>query len=366
MESPRRALRHLDRHVLAREREVGRLRRGLRLLRAVALRRGGHAAARDDGAGADPRARTRGRGGRRPPLLHGHTGPGALEARLREGARRHAARRRAHEPEALRLDRPHVARARAGAQGGRRPARAPQRRDGRVLLPGGLLDRPLRGPTAHDRRRQGGRAGDVRRRDPQPRRVARAARRDGVPAVGDRPDERADQPAQPAPRHEVRRPRLHGPVGGGQVDRDLPPDPSRGAVPPLRRPRREHRRPAAACRPRRHQRRDDGQLPHHPRQHARGGPRDVRGAGPQRRAPARQRRQPASGQPLRLAGGRDARRRRDAPRQRPRAERRHRDQTVGSGDAAALREQARDPAASRTGRPTPARDDPTREAAARR
>ena len=73
-----------------------------------------------------------------------------------------------------------------------------------------------------------------------------AARRDGVRAGGDRPDERADQHAQPAPGHEVRRPRVHGPVGGGQVDRDLPPDPPGGAVPPLRRARGEPRRAAAA------------------------------------------------------------------------------------------------------------------------
>ena len=44
--------------------------------------------------------------------------------------------------------------------------------------------------------------------------------------------------------HQVRRPRLHGPVGGGQVDRDLPPDPARGAVPALRRPRS---RTSASC-----------------------------------------------------------------------------------------------------------------------
>ena len=74
----------------------------------------------------------------------------------------------------------------------------------------------------------------------------RAARRDGLRAGRDRPDERADQPAQPAPRHEVRRPRADRPVGGGQVDRDLPPDPARGAVPPVRRARREPRRAAAA------------------------------------------------------------------------------------------------------------------------
>ena len=105
----RRALRRLHRHVLAGQRQVRRLRRGLRLLRAVALRRGRDADARDDGARADPRARARRRGGRRAPLLHGHAGPGALQARLREGARGRAARRRAHEPQALRVDRPHVA-----------------------------------------------------------------------------------------------------------------------------------------------------------------------------------------------------------------------------------------------------------------
>ena len=43
---------------------------------------------------------------------------------------------------------------------------------------------------------------------------------------------------------------LHGPVGGRQVDRDLPPDPARGAVPALRRPRREPRRAAGARRSR--------------------------------------------------------------------------------------------------------------------
>ena len=108
------------------------------------------------------------------------------------------------------------------AQGGRRPARAPQRRDGRVLLPGGLLDRPLRGPPAHDRRGQGGRPRDLRRRHPEPRRDAGAARRDGLPARGGRPDERADQPADPEGRDEVRRPPADGPVGGREVDRDLP------------------------------------------------------------------------------------------------------------------------------------------------
>ena len=175
-------LRRLHRHVLAGERQVGRLRRGLRLLLAVALRRGRHADARDDGSRPDPRARAGGRGGGRAPLLHGHPGPGALEARLREDPRRRAAGLRAHEPEALRVDRPHVGRAREGAQGGRRPARAPQRRDGRELLPRGVEHGPLRGPDPHGRRGARGRSRDLRRRHPQPRRVARAARGDGLPA----------------------------------------------------------------------------------------------------------------------------------------------------------------------------------------
>ena len=168
-------------------------------------------------------------------------------------------------------------RARPGAEGGRHPARAPQRRDRRVLLPRGLDHGPLPGPAAHDRRGPRGRAGDLRRRHPQPRRDARAAGRDGLRARRDQPDERPDQPAQPAPRDEVRRPRADGSVGGRQVDRDLPPDPARGAVPALRRPGREPRRAAGDRRQGRAQRRDDGQLPHHARQHARRGPGDVRG-----------------------------------------------------------------------------------------
>ncbi len=82
-----RPLRRLDRHVLAGQRQVRRLRRGLRLLRPVALRRGRHADARDDGARADPGARQGRRGGGRAPLLHGHPGPGAVEEGLREDPR---------------------------------------------------------------------------------------------------------------------------------------------------------------------------------------------------------------------------------------------------------------------------------------
>ncbi len=81
------------------------------------------------------------------------------------------------------------------------------------LLRRGLHHRALRGSSAHDR--GGARVGprDVRRRHPQPRREPRAARGDGVRAGRDRPDERADQHAQPAAGHEVRRPRVHGSRG---------------------------------------------------------------------------------------------------------------------------------------------------------
>ena len=51
-----------------------------------------------------------------------------------------------------------------------------------------------------------------------------------------------------------------------------------GALPALRRAGREPRRPAAACGQGRAERGDDGQLPHHPRRRAGGRPGDVRGA----------------------------------------------------------------------------------------
>ena len=137
--------------------------------------------------GPDPRARPGRRGRGRAPLLHGHPGPGPLEARLREHPRRRPARLRAHEPEALRLDRPHVApRARRRS---RRPASSAFT----------TTSRPPRATTPRSRRRSatragcarstrcGGRARDLRRRHPQPRRVTRAARGDGLPARGARP-----------------------------------------------------------------------------------------------------------------------------------------------------------------------------------
>ena len=111
---------------------------------------------------------------------------------------------------------------------------------------------------------------------------------------------------------------------------------------------------------------------------ARAGPRDVRGARAERRAPARQRRQPPSRQPLGVARGRDARRRRGAAaarRARIRRSRRRRARRrpgraaaerapVGSLDPAAL------PAKRRSRRPTrrdgAAAGQPTRRPVGRR
>ena len=269
-----RALRRLDRHVLAGQRQVGRLRRGLRLLRPVALRGGRHADARDDGAGADPRARAR-RPRRRAPTAsawspRARASPSATSQKILEGAELVA--EKTNLKRCASIGHMSAERAQAAARGGH-PARPPQRRVLPLLLPGGLDDGPLRGPAAHDRRRQGGRARDLRRRHPQPRRVAAAAGRDGLRARRDQPDLGADQPAQPARRDQVRRPRADGSLGGRQVGRDLPADHPRRALPALRRPGREPRRAAAARRQGGPERGDDGQLPHHARRRARRGPR---------------------------------------------------------------------------------------------
>ena len=175
--------------------------------------------------------------------------------------------------------------ARQGAQGSRHPARAPQRRDGASpTTPRSRRPSATRAGCARSTRsaRRGWRPASAASSTSASRASSASRWRSSSPTIN--PTSRADQPAQPAPGHEVRRPRLHGPVGGREVDRDLPPDPPRRAVPPLRRPRREPRRAAAAGRQGRPQRRDDGQLPDDARHHARGGPRDVRGARPQRRA----------------------------------------------------------------------------------
>ena len=95
----------------------------------------------------------------------------------------------------------HMSPARAKAlQGGGHPARAPQRGDGLELLRRSLDHRALRGAVAHDPSGARGGPGDMRRGHSQPRREPRAARGDGIRAGRDRPDQRADQPTQPATR----------------------------------------------------------------------------------------------------------------------------------------------------------------------
>ena len=254
----------------------------------------------------------------RAPLLHGHPGPGALEARLREDRRGRPARRRAHEPQALRLDRAHVRRARARRS--RRPASSActtTSRRPRATTPRSRPRSATRAACARSTRsREAGLetcvGGILNLGESREQRVEMAFQ-----LAAAQPHHRADQPAQPAARHQVRRPRADGPLGGRQVGRDLPADHPRRALPPLRRPQREprRRRAPAARGEGRAQRGDDGQLPHHARLRAGGGPRDVRGARPERGAPGRQRRQPAARQPLGLA------RRRDAPHARRRADR---------------------------------------------
>ena len=193
------------------------------------LRRGRDADARDDGARADPRARARRRGGGRAPLLHGHAGPGPLEARLREGPRGRAAGRPSTPTSSAA---PRSATCRPSAR--RQLKEAGIQRvhhnveTARELLRRGLDARSAtRAGSARSRRcgRPGSRPASAAS-STSARRASSASRwRSSWPSSN--PTQRADQPAQPAPGHEVRRPRPDGPVGGGEVDRDLPADPSR-------------------------------------------------------------------------------------------------------------------------------------------
>src|SRR6202011_6018254 len=119
-------------------------RRGLRLLRAIAFRRGGDADARDDGPRAGARARPRRGGGGRTPLLHGHSGTGVVEARLREIPGGGPPGGGTHQPQALRVRRAPVRVARCRAARRRHPARAPQPgADPRDEL---VAERPVGGP----------------------------------------------------------------------------------------------------------------------------------------------------------------------------------------------------------------------------
>ena len=174
-------------------------------------------------------------------------GQGLSKRDFEQRTRGCAAGRRAHQPQALRLDRPHVgATARSSS---RRPAYSGCT----------TTSRRRAATTTRSPRRSATRAGSARSRRVKEADIETCvggilnlgetpgpAHRDGVRAGRARPDQRADQPAQPACRDEVRRTRPDRPVGGRQVHRDLPADTAERAVPALRRPGGEPRRAAAA------------------------------------------------------------------------------------------------------------------------
>ena len=181
--------------------------------------------------------------------------------KLLEGARWS----QADQPQALRLDRPHERRPRRAAQGSRRPARPPQRRDRAVVLPRGLDHGPYEGRIRTiDAIKEAGLESCV----------------GGILNLGETPEQRVEMAFELAEINPTSVPiNLLNPRPGTKFgDRDFMdpweavkwiaifrlvlPD---GALPPLRRPRREHRRAAAARGQGGSQRRDDGQLPHHAR-----------------------------------------------------------------------------------------------------
>ena len=235
-------------------------------------------------------------------------GQGLSKRDFAEDPRGRRTGRRADQPEALRLDRPHVGRAGQGAEARRASSgstttssrRAPTtpRSPSTVRYEGRLR-------TIEAVKEAG--PGDLRRRHPQPRREPTSS--------GSRWPSSCPRSTRPRCRSTCST-RARGPSSatatlmdpwevvkwiaifrliipgalfrlcGGRVE-------NLGELQPL----------AVKAGP---QRGDDGQLPHHPRRRARGRPGDVRGARAERRPPARQRRQPAARQPLRLARGRDA------------------------------------------------------------
>ena len=236
--------------MLAGQRQVGRVRRGLRLLRAVALRRGRDADARDDepeqilehakaaeAAGAHRFCMvTQGQG----------LSKRDFEKNL-DGARLVAEQTNLKRCASV----GHMSAERARrCKRGRHPARAPQRRDGRQLLP------EVTTTVRYE--------GRLRTIDA----VTEAGLETcvgGILNLGETREQRVEMAFQlaeidptsvpinmlnPRPGTKFGDRELHGPMGGRQVDRDLPADPARRAVPALRRARGEPRRAAAAGRAR--------------------------------------------------------------------------------------------------------------------
>ena len=300
LEGARRALRRLHRHVLAGERQVRRVRGGLRVLRPVALRRGRHADARDDDPGADPRAR------RARPRPRARTAS-AWSPRAR-ASRRRTSRRSSRAPGWWPSE---TNLKRCASVGHMSVKRAQQLKDAGIQR---VHHNVETAESYYDEVSTTVRyEGRLRTIDA----VSEAGLETcvgGILNLGETREQRVEMAFELAKIDPTSVPiNMLNPRPGTKFgDREyMDPweavkwiaifrlDPPGGAVPPLRRPRREPRRPAPDGREGRHQRGDDGQLPHHAGLRARGRPRDVRGARAQRRAPARQRREPAARQPLR-------------------------------------------------------------------
>ena len=209
----------------------------------------------------------------------------------------------------------HISAERAqGAARGGHPARPPQRRVGRELLPRGLRDGPLRGAACGRSRRSARRASrpasaasstSARRREQRVEMAFELAAINPtsvpinllIPRAGTKFGERELMDPWEAVKwvaiFRLILPEALFRLCGGRIE-------NLGEL-------------GAARRARRAQRRDDGQLPDRARRDPGGGPRDVRAARPEHRAPARQRR--ATRAPTTARGwldGRDPRRRRAA------------------------------------------------------
>jgi len=253
--------------------QVGWLRRGLAASAPQsAVRRGRHADARDDGAGADPRARQGGRGPRGAHRFCMVTqGQGLSKRDFREdrGGRKGWSPRTRTSSGALSIGHMSARPARSGSptpacsesitnvETGAHPhyPEVPRRRsatEGRIRT----IDAVKGGGSRELRRRASSTSGSRR---------ASAWRWPSSIAEID-PDPRCrSNLLNPQVRHQVRRPRADGPLGGRQVGGDLPAHHSRRPVSACaaggsRNPRRP---PAASPSRRGLKRRDDGELPDH-------------------------------------------------------------------------------------------------------
>ena len=209
-------LRRLDRHVLAGQRQVRRLRRGLRLLRPVALRRGRHADARDDGARADPRARRR-RPRRPAPTAsawspRARASPSGTSQKILEGARLVA--EQTNLKRCASIGHMSAERAKALKEAGR-PARPPQRRVGRApTTPRSRPRSATRAACGRSRRsrRRGWRPASAASSTSARRREQRVEMAFELSEIN--PTSVPINLLNPTRGDQVRRPRADGPLGG--------------------------------------------------------------------------------------------------------------------------------------------------------